>query len=118
MRDISDIAKLVSRHFKVKFRSNLVHIINLINSLNHTDFTRVKFNFINFEVFNLILCIIYIFTHIYFSSKLANTHFKIKTEEKFEVFYSDSDEFLSCSWDDGCRVVFRSLGLGQGQKPK
>jgi hypothetical protein len=31
LKNMSDLAKLVNKYFKTKFKPNLVHIINLIN---------------------------------------------------------------------------------------
>jgi hypothetical protein len=31
LKDMSDFAKLVSRYFKAKFKSDLIHTINLVN---------------------------------------------------------------------------------------
>jgi hypothetical protein len=72
LKDMFNLAKLDSRHFKVKFEPNLVHITNLVNSSNQTnftkftnftDFTQVKSGYTNFQVFNLISHIKYMLTH-------------------------------------------------------
>jgi hypothetical protein len=52
LKDMFNLAKLVIRHFKAKFGPDLVHITNLVNLLNQTefiDFTRVKSDFTGFE---------------------------------------------------------------------
>ena len=52
LKDMFNLAKLISRYFKVKFEHDLVHITNLVNSLNRIefiDFARVKPDFTGFE---------------------------------------------------------------------
>lgn len=48
LKDMSYLAKLVSKYFNVKFEPDLVYITNLINLQNRTeftDFTQVKSDF-------------------------------------------------------------------------
>jgi hypothetical protein len=47
LKDMSNLAKLVMKHFNAKFEPDLVHITNLVNSSNRTGFTKFT-DFTNF----------------------------------------------------------------------